>query len=73
MKETCLQAYAHQELPFEKWVEELNPPRVLGTSPRFQAMFSLQDAREHMRELPELQATAMDLETGTAKFDLTWD
>ncbi|WP_438043180.1 amino acid adenylation domain-containing protein [Sorangium sp. So ce128] len=65
---TALEAYAHQDLPFDKLVEELNPARSRAHAPLFQVMFILQDPTGASR------AEALETEevfTGTAMFDLT--
>lgn len=71
VKEVALQAYAHQNLPFEKLVEVLQPERSLSYAPLFQVMFALDDVLIPSVELPNLTVSAYSVETGTAKFDLT--
>ncbi|MCT7965693.1 amino acid adenylation domain-containing protein [Laspinema sp. D1] len=71
VREVALQAYAHQELPFEQLVEALQPTRDLSYSPLFQVMFSLEDALVPAVELPELSVSSYPVEIGTAKFDLS--
>nr|AHB82071.1 non ribosomal peptide synthetase [Jahnella sp. MSr9139] len=71
VRETCLGAYAHQELPFELLVEELKPERSLSHSPVFQVMFVLQNAQSDQKQLADLQVSVVDPETGTSMFDLT--
>ena len=71
VREVALGAYAHQDLPFEKLVEELQPRRDPSRSPLFQVMLSLQtDPTEGLR-LGELEVGLLKVETGTSKFDLT--
>ncbi|HEY1354225.1 MAG TPA: amino acid adenylation domain-containing protein [Ktedonobacteraceae bacterium] len=71
VRETCLQAYAHQELPFEQLVEALRPERNANYNPLFQVMFILQNAGETALQLPGLQVEAVAEQAGSAKFDLT--
>ncbi|HEX2188124.1 MAG TPA: amino acid adenylation domain-containing protein [Longimicrobiaceae bacterium] len=70
-REGVLGAYAHQDVPFEKLVEELRVERSLAHSPIFQVMFTLMDAPLRVPELPGLAVRALEGQTGTAKFDLT--
>jgi amino acid adenylation domain-containing protein len=63
-------AYAHQDVPFEKLVEELRPDRHLGRNPLFQTMLVLQKAPA-APALPGVATELLDVDTGTAKFDLT--
>ena len=70
VREVALGAYGHQDLPFEKLVEELNPPRSLGYAPLFQVVFVLQNAPPSLVRMPGLEVRAEDTHNGTSKFDL---
>ena len=70
-REVALGAYAHQEVPFEKLVEEINPERDLSRSPLFQVMMVLQNTRREELEIRGLKVSGIGEETGAAKFDLT--
>ncbi len=70
VREVCLGAYAHQDIPFERLVEELRPERQGGRSPLFQVVFRLEQP-VGIERLGEAAAEVRRLETGTAKFDLT--
>ncbi|HLK58301.1 MAG TPA: amino acid adenylation domain-containing protein [Chthonomonadaceae bacterium] len=70
VRETCLGAYSHQDIPFEKLVETLQPERQLSYSPLFQVMFMFQTQPEASRNLPGLQIETLEEEHTSAKFDL---
>ncbi|MGH7579408.1 MAG: non-ribosomal peptide synthetase, partial [Gemmatimonadales bacterium] len=69
-REVTLGAFAHQDLPFEKLVEELQPERDLRRSPVFQVALAYQNMPSHKLELPGLTLRSEPAESGTAKFDL---
>jgi amino acid adenylation domain-containing protein len=71
VREVALQAYTHQDLPFEQLVEALQPTRDLSYTPLFQVMFALNEKSVPSVELPELMVSSYAVEIGTAKFDLT--
>ncbi|MGB8509117.1 MAG: amino acid adenylation domain-containing protein, partial [Pyrinomonadaceae bacterium] len=71
VREACLGAYGHQELPFEKLVEELQPERNMSHSPLFQVMFVFQNAPHEELRLPNLSLTPVQIEVGAARFDMT--
>ncbi|MEH1968905.1 condensation domain-containing protein [Nostoc sp.] len=71
LRKVCLEAYAHQDLPFEKLVSALNPKRDLNQTPLFQVKFILQNAPIHPLALSDLTLTRLDdLENTIARFDL---
>ncbi|HEV7516277.1 MAG TPA: amino acid adenylation domain-containing protein, partial [Thermoanaerobaculia bacterium] len=70
VREATLGAYAHQDLPFEKLVGELQPERDLSRSPLFQVVFALQNATARALDLTGLSLEPVVAETGAAKFDL---
>ncbi|MFL6261097.1 MAG: non-ribosomal peptide synthase/polyketide synthase [Thermoanaerobaculia bacterium] len=71
VRRTALQAYMHQDVPFEKLVEELQPDRVSGRQPFFQVLLALQNYPRSVPQIPGLAVEAGDLDAGTARFDLS--
>jgi len=72
VRATALKAYAHQDLPFEKLVEALQPPRDMSHSPVFQVMFIHQNAPWEAQPIRSLKVAPGEIGAGqTAKFDLT--
>ena len=70
VRETCVEVYTHQDLPFEKLVEELRVPRDPSRTPLFQVMFALQNAPTGDLKLPGLVLESLPVESDAAKFDL---
>jgi amino acid adenylation domain-containing protein/non-ribosomal peptide synthase protein (TIGR01720 family) len=76
VREVCLGAYAHQDVPFEKLVEAMHAERDLSLNPLFQVMFSLQNSPTSALVLPGLSIREMEAgraSRGTAMFDMLLD
>jgi amino acid adenylation domain-containing protein len=71
VRRVTLDALLHQEAPFERVVEAVQPERQLARSPLFQVLFSLQNTPRESYELPGLAFTRVALPATTAKFDLS--
>ena len=72
VRTTCLEAYAHQDAPFERLVEILDPPRAFGRQPLFQTMLVLQNHREAAPNFAGLACEPLKPVARTTKFDLTF-
>ncbi|MBI4524352.1 MAG: hypothetical protein HY695_11140 [Deltaproteobacteria bacterium] len=70
VREVALGGYAHQDLPFERLVEELQPERAPGWTPLFQVMFVLQNAPIESLKLVGLSVSPLNVDSETAKFDV---
>ncbi|GAB7185303.1 amino acid adenylation domain-containing protein [Kitasatospora sp. Ki12] len=71
VREAQLDAFAHQDIPFERLVEELNPPRALGRHPLFQTLLVLQNhGQDAELDLPGLESATEPIGLRVAKFDL---
>ncbi len=73
MRDVCLGAYAHQEVPFEQVVDAVHPVRDLSRYPLFQVMFVLEEASWWLEAtLPGISLQQLPTESGVSTFDLTW-
>ncbi|MBB2914097.1 amino acid adenylation domain-containing protein [Streptosporangium becharense] len=70
VREVCLEAYAHQDMPFEKLVESLRPPRSLSHTPLFQVMFNFLDTPMPSLLVPGLDVEVLNAHNRSSKFDL---
>ena len=73
VREVTLGAYDHQDMPFEKLVEDLQPERSLSYNPLFQVLFGLHNTPAQKPGLSGLTLTPLDCESGVARFDIALD
>jgi len=66
-----MDAFAHQELPFDKLIELLQPERTADRSPVFQVNFVIQNTPKPSFDVPNLKVSVVDVQPDIARFDLT--
>jgi amino acid adenylation domain-containing protein len=71
VRKLCTEAYAHQDLPFEKIVEALKPQRDLRRTPIFQTVFNLQNSPLPKPHIPGVETSFLEIDRGVSQFDLT--
>ncbi|MEU8686806.1 condensation domain-containing protein, partial [Streptomyces sp. NPDC048611] len=71
VRSTVLDAYAHQDVPFEHLVDALAPARSLARQPLFQVMLSLQNVPVEAFEMPDLELRGVPVEAGVSRVDLS--
>src|SRR5271165_2643450 len=72
VKKVALDGYAHQEIPFEKLVEELQPERSLSYNPIFQVLFGLQNMPRRYFEASGLAVERSSIHQSTSTLDMSW-
>ena len=72
VKQTAIEAYGHQDIPFEMLVEELHPQRDMSRTPLFQVMFTYQEGPLEPIRLQEISIEPVEFAGDAAKFDLTF-
>ncbi|MHC5822143.1 MAG: non-ribosomal peptide synthetase, partial [Nostoc sp.] len=70
VRKVTIDAYAHQDLPFEMLVEELQPERDLSRNPLYEVMFVLQNTRMSVQEVSGLTLRTLQFDSGTAQLDI---
>ncbi|HEX7330764.1 MAG TPA: amino acid adenylation domain-containing protein, partial [Pyrinomonadaceae bacterium] len=70
VREVTLGAYAHEDMPFEKLVEEIQPERSLSQAPLFQVLFTFQNTSQETLDMPRVKVSSSELDHDTAKYDL---
>jgi amino acid adenylation domain-containing protein len=73
VRTVALEAYAHQDMPFEQLVEQMQPERTMSRNPLFQVMFQMENTPKDDLPLPGLVLSPVEVERVTTQFDLSFD
>lgn len=73
VRQVCLDAFSHQDVPFELVVERCDPGHAVGRHPLFQIMFMVHSLPPDLLVLPGLTVTPLHVERTTSKFEMTWN
>uniref|UniRef100_UPI0009B8455B hybrid non-ribosomal peptide synthetase/type I polyketide synthase n=1 Tax=Paenibacillus polymyxa TaxID=1406 RepID=UPI0009B8455B len=70
VRDVAIEAFEHQEYPFDKLVEEVQPDRSVSQSPLFQVLFLFETVKSSLIQLPGLQTASIQVPLGTSRFDI---